>query len=271
MQRRYRKKRQPKSRQGTPESLHTEEKHSDCRSSLSSRETDGTSTSSPPKPAQAGSVPSRRFNPDELYPKHFTLSDIEVPAHNMVFLACPGSERKCPHCKRHTRHLGCIVIAIDGACRNNGRYGARASTGVYHGHDHPLNGSASLPPNLKQTSQVAELAACERALLGAYVMQKCWDGLSEMTGDGEERLHTVVIKSDSEYVVRGMTEWIFKWKANDWTTAKGLPVANQEHFKKIDSLVESLENEQVPVQFWQVPREFNQEADRLAASALDDD
>ncbi|RDK40245.1 ribonuclease H-like protein [Aspergillus phoenicis ATCC 13157] len=271
MRRRYQKKRQPKSRQGTPESLHTEEKHSDCRSSLSSRETDGTCTSSPPKPAQAGSVPSRRFNPDELYPKHFTLSDVEVPAHNMVFLACPDSERKCPHCKCHTRHLGCIVIAIDGACRNNGRYGARASTGVYHGHDHPLNGSSSLSLNLKQTSQVAELAACERALLGAYVMQKCWDGLSEMTGDGEERLHTVVIKSDSEYVVRGMTEWIFKWKANGWNTAKGLPVANQGHFKKIDSLVASLENEQVTVQFWQVPREFNQEADRLAASALDDD
>ncbi|PWY65504.1 ribonuclease H-like protein [Aspergillus eucalypticola CBS 122712] len=269
MQRRYQKKRKPKPRQSTPESFHTEEKHSDCRSSPSSRETDISSNSSFPISPQAVSAPNRRFLPDELYPDHFTLSDIEVPVGNLVFLACPGSETKCPHCNRHIYHLDCIVIAIDGACHNNGKNGARASTGLYYGRDHPMNDSVTLSPGLKQTSQVAELAACQRALLAAHVMQKYWDKLTEMAGDGETTLHTVVIKSDSEYLVRGITEWFFKWKANGWTTAKGLPVANEEHFRSIERYVKLLEDEQVIVKFWHVPRKYNQEADKLATSALD--
>ncbi|PYH64364.1 ribonuclease H-like protein [Aspergillus vadensis CBS 113365] len=252
MRRRYHKKRKPKSRQSTPDSSHTEENHSDCRSSLSSRETDLSSDSSLPISAQTVSAPTRRFLPHEVYPDHFTLSDIEVPVGNLVFLACPGSEKKCPHCNRHIRHLDCIVIAIDGACRNNGSDGARASTGAYYGHDHPLNESATLSPKPKQTSQVAELAACQRALLAAHVMQNYWDKFSEMTGD-EEGIGLGVL-------VRGMTEWIFKWKANGWTTAKGLP-----------RYVKVLEDEQVIVQFWHVPREYNQEADKLATPALTDD
>ncbi|RAH52742.1 ribonuclease H-like protein [Aspergillus piperis CBS 112811] len=255
--------------QSTPESFHAEEKHSDCRSSPSSRETDVSSSSSVSISPQAVSAPNRRFLPDELYPDHFTLSDIEVPVGDLVFLACPGSEKKCPHCNRHIYHLGCIVIAIDGACRDNGKDGARASTGGYYGHDHPFNDSVTLSPELKQTSQVAELAACQRALHAAHVMQEYWDKFSEISGNEEGSLHTVVIKSDSEYLVRGMTEWILKWKTNGWTTAKGLPVANQEQFRLIEKYVKVLEDEQVIVQFWHVPREYNQEADKLATSALD--
>ncbi|GAQ44009.1 hypothetical protein AtubIFM54640_001367 [Aspergillus tubingensis] len=231
--------------------------------------TDVSATSSLPVPPQAESVPSRRFRPEESYPEHFSLSDIEVPSGDMVFLACPGSERKCPHCGYHAHHSGSIVIAIDGACRNNGKSGARASIGVYHGPDHGWNGSARLSMELRQTNHVAELAACERALTDAWTIQKEWDDIGEEIEGDKGRLYRVVIKSDSEYVVRGMTEWIYKWKANGWVNTKGLPVTNREHFDRVDSIVESLEKEQVIVQFWHVPREYNQEADKLATSALD--
>ncbi|OJI88860.1 hypothetical protein ASPTUDRAFT_60667 [Aspergillus tubingensis CBS 134.48] len=226
-----------------------------------SRNTDVSATSSLPVPPQAESVPSRRFRPEESYPEHFSLSDIEVPSGDMVFLACPRSEQN--------HHLGSVVIAIDGACRNNGRDGARASIGVYHGPDHEWNESARLSPELRQTNQVAELAACERALIDACTIQEEWDDIAEQIEGDKGRLYRVVIKSDSEYVVRGMTEWIYKWKANGWVNAKGLPVTNREQFDRIDSIVEFLENKQVIVQFWHVPREYNQEADKLATSALD--
>lgn len=231
--------------------------------------TDMSATSSLPVPPQAEAVPSRRFRPEESYPEHFTLRDIEVPRGDMVFLACPNSERKCRHCGCHTHHPGSIVIAIDGACRNNGKTGARASIGVYHGPDHGWNESARLSPELRQTNQVAELAACRIALIDACTIQKNWGDIGEEIKGEKGRLCTVVIKSDSEYVVRGMTEWIYKWKANGWVNAKGLPVTNREHFDRIDSIVQSLENEQVTVQFWHVPREYNQEADKLATSALE--
>jgi ribonuclease HI len=85
-----------------------------------------------------------------------------------------------------------------------------------------------------------------------------------MPGD---RLDAVVIKSDSEYVVRGVTEWLPKWKKNGWKNAKGQSVANYTYFQEIKRLIELLE-EDSSVKFWIVPREQNKMADSLAVSAL---
>ncbi|PYI06968.1 ribonuclease H-like protein [Aspergillus sclerotiicarbonarius CBS 121057] len=271
MPRRHQKRRKTRTRRDTAEESDTEEMHSNCPSTLFSRGTDDSSNSSRPQSPQVNQISGRRFDPAELYPKHFTLDDIQVPWRDRVFLACPGSPRKCPDCNRHVSHTDCIVIAIDGACRNNGRYGARASVGVYHGYNNGWNESNLLPPEENQTNQVAELVACERALIDAQTIQNLWEEGAENGEDRGGKLSMVVIKSDSEYVVRGMTEWLSKWKANGWINAKGLPVTNREYFRGIECLVESLEEKQVSVKFWHVPREFNQDADQLAKSALFDD
>jgi ribonuclease HI len=85
-----------------------------------------------------------------------------------------------------------------------------------------------------------------------------------MSGD---RVGAVVIKSDSEYVVRGVTEWLPKWKKNGWKNARGQPVANSTYFKEIKRLIELFE-EDASVKPWLVPREQNKMADSLAVSAL---
>jgi ribonuclease HI len=41
--------------------------------------------------------------------------------------------------------------------------------------------------------------------------------------------------SDSEYLVRGMTEWIDDWKARGWTR-KGGPIENLELWQKLDQV-----------------------------------
>lgn len=46
------------------------------------------------------------------------------------------------------------------------------------------------------------------------------------------------IVSDSQYVRKGLTEWIFNWKLNDWYTAEGKKVRNISHWKKFDNLAE---------------------------------
>ena len=100
-----------------------------------------------------------------------------------------------------------------------------------------------------------------KALSDAIIIQAEW----EMAGD---RLHAVVIKSDSEYVVRGLTEWLPKWKKNGWKNTRGSPVANSTHFHRVELLVEQLEQD-ISAKFWLVPRERNGMADRLAKSALE--
>lgn len=49
-------------------------------------------------------------------------------------------------------------------------------------------------------------------------------------------IHEVRIITDSQYVRKGLTEWIINWKLNDWKTANGERVKNIEHWKKFDQL-----------------------------------
>jgi len=45
-----------------------------------------------------------------------------------------------------------------------------------------------------------------------------------------------VIYTDSQYVQKGITEWIHKWKKNAWRTSDKKPVKNQELWIELDSL-----------------------------------
>lgn len=82
--------------------------------------------------------------------------------------------------------------------------------------------------------------------------------------------HEVIVKMDSMYVVKGITEWVFKWKRNGWKTCRGGPVANRNLWRALDLRVRQLESKhQLLVQFWHVPRWANEDADQEANRALD--
>lgn len=81
-------------------------------------------------------------------------------------------------------------------------------------------------------------------------------------------LEGVVIKTDSEYIVRHMTECIMKWRQNGFRNSKGTYVANADVFNKIDIITGHLNFQGVEVLFWQVGRLENAEADALAGAAL---
>jgi len=54
----------------------------------------------------------------------------------------------------------------------------------------------------------------------------------EMLGE----VNSVRLISDSRYVRKGLTEWMFNWKLNDWKTSNGNKAKNVECWKKIDTL-----------------------------------
>jgi ribonuclease HI len=236
--------------------VHSSTTHSDLFSQATL-----TSVSSPPLPVGVDLTVGRRFHPENVYPDHFSLEDIEVPRGPWVYLACPRSKKKCPKCQLHDFHTDCIVVAIDGACSNNGKPEALSSVGVYCGDDNDLNVSCALDFKDHHTSQLAELEALLRALYRAIHIK-----LKRPFGE----LRTVIIKSDSEYVVRGVTEWLPKWKKNGWKNCKGLPVANAFEFQLTDGAVEKLEEDNIIVKFWLVPRKLNEMADSIAKYALKD-
>ncbi|KAG4432168.1 hypothetical protein IFR05_012360 [Cadophora sp. M221] len=112
------------------------------------------------------------------------------------------------------------------------------------------------------TNQAAELYAELEAL-------RMVDGLRMVMEERMEGLEQVVIKSDSVYLVKGMTESVIRCERNGWKTVKGQQVVNEELFKDLLDQYKALVDSGVEVLFWHVRREFNAEADRLVNDALD--
>ena len=46
----------------------------------------------------------------------------------------------------------------------------------------------------------------------------------------------VVVHTDSQYVQKGISEWIHGWKAKGWKTAAKQPVKNDDLWKRLDKL-----------------------------------
>lgn len=92
-----------------------------------------------------------------------------------------------------------------------------------------------------------------------------------MKSIGFTDLKLVVIQTDSDYLVKCMTQSLRKWKSNKFRNAKGKPVVNQELFEEIDNRIMKLNARGTRYVFLHVPRSKNKEADRLANEALDDE
>jgi ribonuclease HI len=109
-------------------------------------------------------------------------------------------------------HVDTVVIAVDGACRNNGYPYARAGAGVFFHRANRQWNEAVLLSNEFNTSQRAELFACIMPVRSAKrlrMLNPSYDAGNRPRRLGPMRdLRRVVIKADSEYLVKGMTEWI---------------------------------------------------------------
>jgi len=50
----------------------------------------------------------------------------------------------------------------------------------------------------------------------------------------------ITLNTDSEYVQKGITQWLRGWKAHDWTRKAGsrrVPIANRELWQQLDELI----------------------------------
>jgi len=57
------------------------------------------------------------------------------------------------------------------------------------------------------------------------------EGLSTLT-----RPCTVEVYTDSQYVQKGITEWIDGWKARNWKTSAKKPVKNADLWQRLDEV-----------------------------------
>lgn len=70
-------------------------------------------------------------------------------------------------------------------------------------------------------------------------LQAVIEGLRYVTSGNPES--PVAVFTDSEYVRKGITEWIHRWKRNGWITSSKKPVKNADLWRDLDDLNGRLE------------------------------
>ncbi|VDB83112.1 unnamed protein product [Peniophora sp. CBMAI 1063] len=65
---------------------------------------------------------------------------------------------------------------------------------------------------------------------------------------------TLVVAGDLKYVVRGITEWVWRWRENGWIKSDGDRVKNVDLWELLLERILELYEQGVTVKFWKVPR-----------------
>ncbi|KAG9309705.1 ribonuclease H-like protein [Chiua virens] len=178
-------------------------------------------------------------------------------------------------CKEHENQLQLChhyrVVYTDGACTNNGAIGAVSGIGIAFGTEGEEKGyqfsipvDDNLDPGGKRTNQRAELLAALEGLkkIGDHDRGFFAHSSSTRTRPGKS---SIVVTTDSRYVVEGMTRWLPKWKANGMRKASKQRPSNLDLFLKLDTEMTKREQEHdCNVMFWYIAREYNAIADGLA-------
>ena len=139
-----------------------------------------------------------------------------------------------------------FTIYCDGACRGNPGPGAYGVIRVCQGKE-------------AEFSAVVENTTNNRMeLLGAIVGIESLDETSK-----------VQIVTDSQYLQKGMTQWIQGWQRRGWRTSKNKEVLNRDLWERLIAVAGKHEVE------WEWVRghndhPYNERCDRLANQAIDD-
>ena len=137
-----------------------------------------------------------------------------------------------------------VVIYTDGACRGNPGPGGWGAILISGQHEREFCGG-----DLATTNNRMELMAAIQAL--EALKKPC-----------KVELHT-----DSQYVMKGITEWVRGWKARGWKTAAKDPVKNEDLWRRLD---EARQRHDVDWRWVKghAGHELNERADELARRGL---
>ncbi len=139
-----------------------------------------------------------------------------------------------------------VEIYTDGACRGNPGIGGWGAVIRYKEHEKQLSGGEH-----ETTNNRMELMAAIEAL------------------NSLKRACDIDLTTDSQYVRKGILEWMDAWKQRGWKTAAKKPVKNQDLWQQLDAATQlhSIDWHWVK---GHTGHEGNELADSLANRGIDD-
>ena len=144
-----------------------------------------------------------------------------------------------------------VVIYTDGASRGNPGQGGWGVVIIYP-QDNRIDefGGAQNNATNNQMELMGAIAALERI---------------------QEVDLPIIIRSDSQYVIKGITEWIWGWKKKGWRNSSGKPVVNQNLWERLDSITTEIGRSRIR---WEHVKGHsgdpgNERADTIATSYAD--
>ena len=108
-----------------------------------------------------------------------------------------------------------MQIFTDGACRGNPGRGGWGALLQFDGEEREICGGEMLTTNNRM-----ELKAAIEAL---KVLKQTYE---------------IDLTTDSSYVKNGITQWLAKWKTNNWLTSNRKPVKNIDLWQELDKLTQ---------------------------------
>lgn len=140
-----------------------------------------------------------------------------------------------------------ILVYTDGACSGNPGPGGWGALVIYR-----PDSNSDLSPNSSSASSLQDFRIVE---LGGHHPQttnnrmemtaviEALRALRDLTWAGGEAPNRppVEIRTDSKYVIDGITSWIKNWKKNGFRNAQKEPVKNQELWMELDQLTEKFQ------------------------------
>ena len=106
-----------------------------------------------------------------------------------------------------------VEIHADGACKGNPGRGGWGAILIFGGKRKELHGGEAATTNnrMELTAVIEGLAALKKR-------------------------SRVSVFTDSQYVQKGISEWIHSWKKRGWRTADKKPVKNEDLWRRLDEL-----------------------------------
>lgn len=149
------------------------------------------------------------------------------------------------YCSLSALHMKQVTIHSDGACTGNPGPGGWSAVLEYGEVKKEISGA-----EIATTNNRMELLAAVEAL--ARLKEPC----------------AVEFVTDSQYLRKGITEWIARWKAKGWQTLKREPVKNADLWRRLDTEAARHRIEWKWVK-GHAGHEGNERCDTLAVAALE--